>query len=50
MDAAEKQGKLLLLTSNLSAAELMKKYGERTLDRLRALTKCVIFKGKSMRG
>lgn len=50
VDSAEKQGKLLLLTSNLSAAELMKKYGERTLDRLRALTKCVIFKGKSMRG
>lgn len=49
VDAAEKQGKFLLLTSNLTASEMLRKYGERTMDRLRALTMCIVFKGESMR-
>lgn len=49
VDAAEKQGKLLLVTSNLSADELRQRYGERTLDRLRSITRCIVFKGASLR-
>lgn len=48
-DAAEQRGKLLMITTNLTASELEKKYGERTLDRLRAITKFVAFSGKSLR-
>lgn len=49
VDIAERRGNLLLLTTNLSFAELKKKYGERTTDRLRAICKTVIFRGDSMR-
>lgn len=48
-DEAEKKGKLLLLTTNLSIDELREKYGERTLDRLKATTKTVFFAGESLR-
>lgn len=48
-DEAEKRGKLLLLTTNLSIDELREKYGERTIDRLRAITKSILFSGKSLR-
>lgn len=48
-DAAEQRGKLLIITTNLTASELEEKYGERTLDRLRAITKFVAFSGKSLR-
>lgn len=48
-DAAEIKGKLLMLSTNLSFSQLSEKYGERTTDRLRAITKAVIFKGKSFR-
>lgn len=48
-DEAEKKGKMLLLTTNLSGPNLASKYGERTLDRLRGLCKIVLFKGNSMR-
>lgn len=48
-DAAEQRGKLLIMTTNLTASELEEKYGERTLDRLRAITKFVAFSGKSLR-
>lgn len=48
-DAAEQRGKLLMITTNLTASELEEKYGERTLDRLRAITKFVAFSGKSLR-
>lgn len=48
-DEAEKKGKLLILTTNLSIEELEKKYGERTVDRLRAITKTVLFAGESLR-
>lgn len=48
-DAAEQKGKLLIITTNLTAKELEEKYGERTLDRLKAITKFVPFTGKSLR-
>lgn len=48
-DATEKQGKLLIVTTNLSLKELGDKYGQRTIDRLRATTKAVLFRGESLR-
>ena len=48
-DAAEQRGKLLMINTNLTASELEEKYGERTLDRLRAITKFVAFSGASLR-
>lgn len=49
VDEAEKKGKLLIVTTNLSLSELQQKYGERTVDRLRAITTPVVFKGDSLR-
>ena len=49
VDEAEKKGKLLIITTNLSLSELSEKYGERTIDRLRAITTSVLFKGESLR-
>lgn len=49
VDEAEKRGKLLILTTNLSLDELAQKYGERTMDRLVAITKRVKFVGESLR-
>lgn len=49
VDAAERHGKLLILSSNLDKEHLLEKYGERTLDRLKAITKLVMFRGNSMR-
>ena len=46
---AEKREQLLLLTTNLTLDEICEKYGERTLDRLRYLTKPVLFTGDSFR-
>lgn len=49
VDEAEKRGKLLIITTNLSLGELAQKYGERTMDRLVAITKRVKFVGESLR-
>ena len=49
-DEAEKHGKLLLITTNLNREQMTERYGERTLDRLRQITKPVCFKGPSLRG
>lgn len=49
VDEAEKTGKLLVLTTNLSIEQLQDKYGLRTIDRLRAITKTVLFQGESLR-
>ena len=46
VDEAEKKGKLLIVTTNLTKDELSGRYGDRTLDRLRAITKPIIFKRK----
>lgn len=49
LDATEKYGKLLFITSNLGANELIEKYGNRTFDRMLAVTKRIEFSGKSFR-
>lgn len=49
VDEAEKRGSLLIISTNLSIAELTEKYGVRTVDRLKAITKTVLFKGESLR-
>ena len=49
LDSAEKYGKLLLLTSNLGGEDLIKKYGNRTFDRILAVTRRIEFNGKSFR-
>lgn len=49
VDEAEKKGKLLMFTTNLSQEKMVEKYGERTVDRLRAITKKIVFRGKSLR-
>lgn len=48
-DAAERHGNLLIVTTNLSLEEIREKYGERTLDRMKTITKPILFQGKSMR-
>lgn len=48
-DLAERDGKLLIITTNCDVKHLAEKYGERTVDRLRAITKYVPFVGKSLR-
>lgn len=49
VDEAEKKGKLLMFSTNLSQEEMLVKYGERTIDRLKSITKKIIFKGNSLR-
>ena len=60
VDASEKQGTLLILTTNLrtnhgtdrdgnTIPSIEDRYGLRTYDRLKAVVKSVTFKGKSMR-
>lgn len=49
VDNAEKKGNLLIVTTNLSASEIKQKYGERTFDRLKAITRQVKFTGQSFR-
>lgn len=49
VDFAEREMRLLILTSNLSGEEMTKKYGVRTVDRLKKITRAVYFKGKSLR-
>ena len=50
VDEAEKRGHLLLCSTNLTLDELRQRYGERTLDRLRAIVRPVAFSGASLRG
>lgn len=49
VDNAERRGNLIIATTNLDIEHLVAKYGERTIDRLRGLTKFVKFTGKSLR-
>lgn len=49
VDAAESKGKLLVISTNLSLDNLGAKYGERTMDRLRAITRQILFEGDSLR-
>lgn len=50
VDIAEHERKLLICSTNLVPEEIGKRYGIRTLDRLKALTLPVCFSGESMRG
>ena len=49
MDEAERAGQLILATTNLSAQQLLERYGERTLDRMRGTMISVRFFGESLR-
>lgn len=48
-NAAEARLKLMFISTNLSSEELLDRYGERTMDRIRRLCKVVKFNGKSLR-
>lgn len=48
-NAAEAKLKLMFISTNLSSEQLLDRYGERTMDRIRRLCKIVKFKGKSLR-
>lgn len=49
IDDVEQKNKLLIVTSNLTSEQIMKRYGERTLERIKSTTKRVLFTGDSMR-
>lgn len=49
IDDAERRQKLLVLSTNLNADELLERYGERTVSRLHAITTPVIFSGDDLR-
>jgi len=49
VDNAEKNRNILVLTSNMDADAIEKKYGLRTRERVRAVCKIVVFKGESLR-
>ena len=46
VDIAEKTGKILIISTNLTSDKIKERYGDRVFDRLKALTKCVIIKEK----
>lgn len=49
MDAAEKRGKLVIISTNLDDADIRERYGDRILDRIRSTTTRVLFRGESLR-
>lgn len=49
MDAAEKDGKLVIVSSNLQEDDLRTQYGFRVVDRVRACTRRVLCVGESLR-
>lgn len=49
VDIAEQDKKLLVLSTNLTTDEITERYGIRTFDRLRAITRGICLKGDSMR-
>lgn len=49
LDATEKYGKLIIITTNLTGEELRARYGDRVYDRILANTKRIAFNGKSFR-
>lgn len=49
MDNTEKKGNLVIITSNLDAGAIEAKYGVRTIERIKATCKRVVFDGKSLR-
>lgn len=49
MDAAEKYGKMIIITSNLDKEGLIEKYKERVFDRVTAICEKIPFEGSSFR-
>ena len=49
IDNAEKKGNIVIISTNLNKAQLIEKYGNRTLERIISTTKRVEFKGESLR-
>lgn len=49
VDAAEKRNNLIIVSSNLYAADIGEMYGDRVLDRVKAITNRVLFEGESLR-
>lgn len=49
MDAAEKYGKLVIVSTNLTPEDLRFCYGDRVIDRIRSTMQRVAFNGKSLR-
>lgn len=49
MDAVEQDGKLVILTTNLTGEELVQKYGAGVYDRIIATTRRIAFSGSSFR-
>lgn len=49
VDMAERKQKLLVISTNLTLKEIAERYGDRTIDRLRAITTTVLFEGDSLR-
>lgn len=50
LDAVEKKGKIIIMTSNLCCAEdIIEKYDEPTYDRIKGVTKPILFDFESMR-
>lgn len=49
VDAAEKKNNLIIVSSSLYAADIGEVYGDRVLDRVKAVTKRVLFEGESLR-
>lgn len=50
VENAENTKKVLILTTNLNSKELTERYGERVVDRLRVLVRCIQIPGNSLRG
>lgn len=50
IDIAERNKKLLIMSSNLTPQGIIDRYGQRTSDRLKAITTGVKFEGASLRG
>lgn len=49
IDASEKYGKLMIITSNLNAGDLIDRYGDRVIDRIKATCVRIPFVGESLR-
>lgn len=49
MDAVEKQNKLVIISSNLNLEGLRSVYGERTVERIKSMTKRIVCAGESLR-
>lgn len=49
IDAAEKYGKLVIISTNLTGEQITERYGARVMERIIATTKRVNFNGESLR-